>query len=110
MREFPLELMPIGMRRAHALAFHDASTYDARTVPGAHGAIRLLEVVRRAKTRAGARVPGTESARGAFRAGWADLIAIRAAAALKSAVDRDRSRARAHRCDRAPPLSIAGWL
>ncbi len=87
-RDFLGELMPLEHAPAHLrLAFHDAGTYDASTgTGGAHGAVRLLEVVRRAETTGWGQecLALLELARERFPGlGWADAIAIGAAAAIE---------------------------
>jgi catalase (peroxidase I) len=87
-RDFLVELMPLEHAPAHLrMAFHDAGTFDAATgTGGAHGAIRLLEVVRRGENTGWGQecLALLECARERFPGiGWADLIAVGAAAAIQ---------------------------
>lgn len=79
----PLEWAPAHLR----MAFHDAGTYDVATgLGGAHGTIRLLDVVRRSENTGWGQhcLQLLEVARDQFPGlGWADAIAIGAAAAVQ---------------------------
>jgi catalase (peroxidase I) len=87
-RQYLVELMPLEHAPAHLrLAFHDAGTYDVATgLGGAHGTIRLLDVVRRSENTGWGQhcLELLEMAREQFAGlGWADAIAIGAAAAVE---------------------------
>jgi L-ascorbate peroxidase len=87
-REYLIELMPLEHAPAHLrMAFHDAGTFDASTGSGGlHGAIRLTDVVRRSENTGWGQecLALLEMAREQFpEVGWADLIAIGAAAAVQ---------------------------
>ena len=87
-REYLIELMPLEHAPAHLrMAFHDAGTYDVNNgTGGMHGAIRLVDVVRRSENTGWGQecLALLEIAREHFPdAGWADLIAIGATAAVQ---------------------------
>jgi len=88
LREYLIELMPLEHAPSHLrMAFHDAGTFDASNgTGGMHAAIRLTEVVRRGENTGWGQecLALLEIARERFPdVGWADLIAIAAAAAVQ---------------------------
>jgi len=88
LREYLIDLMPLEHAPAHLrMAFHDAGTFDAsNNTGGMHGAIRLTDVVRRSENTGWGQecLALLEMARERFpEVGWADLIAIGAAAAVQ---------------------------